>query len=81
MLLMIKQERLSRGLSQERVAKQVGISQSMFLKIETGQRKPSLDVLIKLEDLFGMNYRDLFNLPQLQFEGQQNPPDGNQAKE
>lgn len=66
MILMIRQERLQRGWSQEKVAKRLGLTQSMLLKIETGKRRPSFDVLVKLEDLFGMNYRDLFNISKRQ---------------
>lgn len=66
MLLMLRQERIRREWTQEFMAKQVGLSLTAIQKIETGQRKPSFDVLVKLEDLFGMDYRDLFNLPQRQ---------------
>lgn len=81
MLLMIRQERQRRGWSQSKVAKQLGLSQSMLLKIETGKRKPSFDVLVKIEDLFGMDYRDLFNIPQRQLRAIEKEPDGNPAKE
>ncbi len=80
MKLMIRQERIKRGWSQSKVAKQVGLSQSMLLKIETGKRKPSFDVLVKLEDLFGMDYRDLFNVPQRKLQDNTKKSDGNQAK-
>lgn len=62
----IRQERINRGWSQSNIANLIGISQGMLQKIETNQRKPSFEVLVKLEDLFCMDYRDLFGLPQRQ---------------
>ena len=79
MQLMIRQERIENGWSQSNVAKQVGITQTMLQKIETGQRHPSFDVLVKLEDLFVMDYLDLFNLPQRQL--REKAPDGNPEKD
>ena len=32
----------------------------MVALLETGKRKPSYEVLVKLEDLFGMTHRELF---------------------
>ena len=60
MKLAIRQAREKRGWTQKYVAEKVGITQTMLLKIETGKRKPSYDVLVKLEDLFHMNHRKLF---------------------
>lgn len=60
MLLMLRQERIRRGWTQGYVAGQAGLSLTAIQKIETGQRKPSYDVLVKLEDLFQMNHRNLF---------------------
>ncbi|ANU53141.1 helix-turn-helix transcriptional regulator [Acutalibacter muris] len=50
--LVIKQERIARGWTQEFVAQQVGVKKPTVSMIETGQRKPSYDVLVKLLDLF-----------------------------
>lgn len=77
MVLMIRQERIKRAWTQNSVARQIGITKAAFRNIETGARKPSFDVLVKLEDLFGMDYRDLFNLPQRQLREQQNALGGN----
>lgn len=63
MKLMIRQERIQRRWTQEYVANRTGLSLAAIQKIETGQRRPSFDVLVKIEDLFGMDYRYLFNLP------------------
>lgn len=53
---MLEQERLKHGWTQEHVAKQVGITRTAISHLETGIRKPSFDVLVKLLDLFG--YKD-----------------------
>ena len=61
MLLMLRQERIKRGWTQSYVASQTGLSLTAIQKIETGQRKPSYDVLVKLLDLFDYNDpRELF---------------------
>ena len=60
MKLNIRQERERRNWTQEYVAQKTGITQTMLQKIETGQRKPSYNVLVKLEDLFHKNHRQLF---------------------
>lgn len=52
MELSIRQERLQRDWTQEYVAKAVGITKAAYRNIETGVRKPSYNVLIKLLDLF-----------------------------
>lgn len=58
---MLKQERIKNGWTQDFVAKSVGISRVAIQKIETGKRKPSYDVLVKLLELFGYNDpRELF---------------------
>lgn len=56
----IRQEREKRGWTQENVAKMIGITPEAVSMLETGQRKPSYEVLVKLEDLYRMNHRKLF---------------------
>lgn len=53
MITACKQERLNKGWTQERVAKLIGVTPEAIGMIETGKRKPSYDVLVKLLDLFG----------------------------
>lgn len=79
MPLTIRQERVNRDWTQEYVGLKVGTTLSTIQKIETGQRYPSFPVLVKLEDLFGTDYRILFNLPQRQLRETQSEPDGNQT--
>ena len=80
-MLLLRQERISHDWTQEFVATQLGVTNQAVNLIETGQRKPSFDVLVKLEDLFCMDYRDLFNLPRRQLREQQSAPDENRAFE
>ena len=60
MTLVIRQERINKGWTLEYVAKQIGITKSAFRLIETAKRRPSYEVLVKLEDLFGKSHRELF---------------------
>ena len=62
MYLRMRQERKRREWSQEFVARQIGVTPETVHYIETGQRKPSYDVLVKLEDLFQMGHRELFGV-------------------
>lgn len=52
MILLLRQERARRNWTQKFVADKIGITQAMLQKIETGKRKPSYNVLVKLLDLF-----------------------------
>ena len=78
MELLIRQERIKRGWTQEYVAKQIGTTLSSVQKIECGQRKPSYDVLVKLLDLF--NYSDPRELFGAATPTIAKKPGGNQAK-
>lgn len=60
MARMIRQERIKRGWSCEYVAEQLGLTAEAVRLIEAGERNPSYPVLVKLEDLFQMNHRNLF---------------------
>lgn len=60
MKTMLWRERKARGWTQEFVEGEIGITPEAVSMLETGQRKPSYDVLVKLEDLFGLPHRQLF---------------------
>lgn len=76
MTLRIRQERLSKGWTQEFVAQKIGTTLSTVQKIECGIRKPSYDVLVKLLDLFEYNDpRELFGAAT----PDEDPPGGNRA--
>lgn len=46
----IKQTRLERGLTQEKVAELVGISAVYYCQIELGNKSPSLETIINIAD-------------------------------
>ena len=48
----LKEFRLNKGLTQEQMAKLVGISKSMYEKIEYEERKPSIDTMKKFKEIF-----------------------------
>jgi transcriptional regulator with XRE-family HTH domain len=56
----IRQERHKKKWTLEYVGEQVGITKTAVHDIENLRRKPSYDVLLKLENLFGKDHRYLF---------------------
>lgn len=56
----IKEARTQLGMSIETAAKAVGISASMWTKIERGERTPSLRVARKIADMLQCRIDDLF---------------------
>lgn len=60
MYLKLRQERQKHHWTQEYVAEKLGITKSAVNYLETAKCKPSYDVLVKLEDLFHKNHRQLF---------------------
>ena len=55
MELALRQERIKKGWTQEYVAEKIGVAKATVQMLETGQRKPSFDVIVKLLDLFDCN--------------------------
>lgn len=51
----LKQLRNSEGLTQEKLAQRLNITKSMISAYETGMRLPSLDIIIKLSNTFGVS--------------------------
>ncbi len=58
-MIRMKQERKKNDWSQEKIAEELGITKSAYSNIETLKRKPSYEVLVKLENLFNLSHRDL----------------------
>jgi transcriptional regulator with XRE-family HTH domain len=56
----IKELRRSRGLSQEALSEGVGITAKYLSRVETGQHFPSLDVIVRLAEVLGVELRDVF---------------------
>lgn len=61
----IKELRLEKGLSQERVAQAIGVSRPTYSAIEAGRQKLDLEEAKKLADLFGIDVDALLtgNIP------------------
>lgn len=57
----IKKIRKDKGLQQKQVALEIGLDQSNYNKIENSKREPSVDVLNKLANLFGVSVDDMLN--------------------
>lgn len=60
--LYIRKRRIKEHWTQEYVGLQVGLSKQTIQQIETGRRKPSYDVLIKLCKLFNVETNDIQQL-------------------
>ena len=48
----LKEFRLKKGLTQEQMAKLVGISKSMYEKLEYNQARPSIEMIEKFKAVF-----------------------------
>lgn len=60
MILRIRYERMRRDWTQAFVGAQIGLTKTAVHDIETGKQKPSYDVLCRLETLFNLTHRQLF---------------------
>ena len=50
----IRDVRIARGLSQNKLAKLVGISQPFMREIECGRKNPSVEMLFRICDVLGI---------------------------
>lgn len=50
----LKEIRLNRGLSQKTVAENLNCAPTVYSRYETGDREPSIDMLLKLAAFFGV---------------------------
>lgn len=55
----LKNERTKKGWSQEQLAEQLFVSRQSVSKWENGQNYPSIEVIIKISDLFGLTIDEL----------------------
>ena len=59
----MRYERIKKGWTLDYVSMQVGISNQAVSKIELMKTKnPSYNIIVKLENLFGLSHRELFFL-------------------
>jgi ribosome-binding protein aMBF1 (putative translation factor) len=52
---LLRQERIRRGISMNRLAEKSGLSQSMVSLLERGMRNPTLDTLLRMADALGLD--------------------------
>lgn len=52
--------RIRAGLSQEEIAKKAYIARSTYTRIESGERKPSLNSAIGISQALGVKIEDIF---------------------
>ncbi|EAR09697.1 hypothetical protein MED297_16099 [Reinekea blandensis MED297] len=55
----LKTLRLSKGLNQQETADQLGIAKNTYIGYEKGDREPTLTVLKKMAQMFGMTISEL----------------------
>lgn len=59
LVLKLKNERLKQGLTQEQLASIFHISLRTYQHLEHGTKKPSCDLVIKLQNYYNKNIQDL----------------------
>ena len=57
----LKEFRIKKGLTQREISEKVGISKSMYEKLEFKERKPSVETLKKIKQLYE-KYKRPFNV-------------------
>lgn len=61
--LTLKEARERKGLKQAEAAEQLGISKDTLSNYERGKSYPDVPVIRKIEELYGIPYRNLLFLP------------------
>ena len=51
----LKEIRLQKGLSQKKIADELGCSPNVYSRYETGDRQPSIEILIRLSEILGVS--------------------------
>lgn len=63
MTITLKAARTNKGLSQEEAAKLIGISVATLANYEKAVRFPDVPIIKKIEDVYGVEYRNINFLP------------------
>lgn len=58
---LLQELRKEKGITQEQLAEQVGVSRRTVSRWETGSNMPDLDILIELSDLYDVELRELLS--------------------
>lgn len=64
----IKEIRLSKGLTQEKVSEMIDVDPSHYSNIETSKTTPSMPTLVKLVNALNISYDELFECAHLEDE-------------
>ena len=57
----LKEKRLARGYSQDRLAELLGISQQRYSRYELGQREPGLDFIVNVAKVLDFSPGEFFD--------------------
>lgn len=58
----IKKFREMREISQEKLAEKVDLSREYIVRLERGQKSPSLKTVFNIADTLGVQLKDIFNM-------------------
>lgn len=58
--LTLKAARVNAGLTQKQAAQKLGIAQTTLHNYESGKSMPNIAMLQRIEDAYGVEYKDLF---------------------
>lgn len=58
--LTLKAARINAGLTQSEAAEKLGISKTSLHNYERGKSVPNIRVIKRIEDVYGVEYKDLF---------------------
>lgn len=62
--LTLKAARVNAGLTQVEAAAKLGITDATLINYEKGRAFPDVRILKKIEDIYGVEYRDIIFLPE-----------------
>ncbi|WP_455581917.1 helix-turn-helix domain-containing protein [Dysosmobacter sp.] len=55
----LRQLRLVKGMTQEEVAGQIGVTRQTISGYESGRTKPDVDMLVRLADVYGTDFEEI----------------------
>lgn len=68
----IRKHRVKKGYSQEYLAYKIGISQSLFAKIENGMTKLTIDRIVKIAETLNVKIETIFGIKKKYFKKKNN---------
>lgn len=61
LVALLKEERLRQGLSINKVAIQAGLSHTMVMRVEKGERIPTIDTLLRVTEALGCDLAEFID--------------------